>query len=92
VTDFACTWSARVDETIATDPLYLAPARDPREAQRPPAAEDSLDDVVTRPADHPRYDWYDTARIPLEIGHPDREATIFHLRRSGGVARWPVDH
>jgi hypothetical protein len=37
-----------------------------------------LDDVVTRPADHPRYDWCDTAGIPLEIGHPDPEATISH--------------
>jgi hypothetical protein len=37
-----------------------------------------LDDVVTRPADHPRYDWYETAGIPLGIGHTDPEATIFH--------------
>jgi hypothetical protein len=78
LTDFACTWSARVDETIATDPLYRAPARDPRKAQRPPAAEDRIGRRRHPPADHLRHDWYDTAGIPLEISHTDPEATIFH--------------
>jgi hypothetical protein len=27
--------------------------------------------------------------IPLEIGHTEPETTIWHMRREGGVARWP---
>jgi hypothetical protein len=27
--------------------------------------------------------------IPLEVGHTEPETTIWHLRRAGGVARWP---
>ncbi|MGH2868103.1 MAG: hypothetical protein ACRDNK_11130 [Solirubrobacteraceae bacterium] len=32
---------------------------------------------------------YPASGVPLEIGHTEPETTIFHLRRDGGVARWP---
>lgn len=35
---------------------------------------------------------YPPSGIPLEIGHTEPETTIFHLRRDGGVARWPYHH
>lgn len=35
---------------------------------------------------------YPPSGVPLEIGHTEPETTIFHLRRDGGVARWPYGH
>jgi hypothetical protein len=32
---------------------------------------------------------YPPSSVPLEIGHTEPETTIWHLRRDGGVARWP---
>jgi hypothetical protein len=35
---------------------------------------------------------YPPSGVPLEIGHTEPETTIFHLRKDGGVARWPYGH
>lgn len=42
--------------------------------------------------DQPLVVTYGPAGVPLEIGHTEPETTICHLRRYGGVARWPYGH
>jgi hypothetical protein len=32
---------------------------------------------------------YPPWQLPLEVGHVEPETVIHHIRRSGGVARWP---
>src|ERR1044072_3983302 len=32
---------------------------------------------------------YPASGVPLEVGRTEPETTVWHLRRDGGVARWP---
>jgi hypothetical protein len=53
---------------------------------------ESINVVHSMQDDEPLGLTYPPSGVPLEIGHTEPETTIFHLRRDGGVARWPYRH